>query len=941
MTTERGTHRTAAEDARGIAARRRTRPDRAPARVGQADGARAPRPAARSRVVRRARRIRHASLDRVRTRRAALPRRRRRDRPRHDRRPARLRLLPGLHGLRRVAVRGVRREDLQGHGPGDEGRRADHRPQRFGRRADPGGRRLARRLRRHLPAQHPRLRRRPADLGDHGSVRRRRGLLAGDHRLHGHGRGDELHVRDRPERREGGDPRGRRFGAPRRRDHPHDPERRRPSRGDGRGASRSTSCRRILGLPAAEQPGGRRRAVAVARSGRPARPGARHDRPGRSAEAVRHARRHRARSSTTASSSRSSRAGRANIIVGFARLGGRSVGIVAQQPAVLAGALDIDASIKAARFVRTCDCFNVPLVTFVDVPGLPARRRPGARRDHQARRQAALRLLRGDRPEADGHHPQGLRRRLRRHEQQAHPRRHELRLADRRDRGDGRRGRGQHHLQGPDRRGRRPGRGAGPPGRRVRGGVHQPVRRRGARLHRRRHPAVGDAPAADRARSRCSPTSATRIRGRSTATSRSEAATAARMARRLSLRKTAATRRSTASSSPTAARSRSGSSGPATSWAWRRSPSTATPTPTAAARPGRRRGRPDRTGAGRRELPAGRRDRRGRRWRPAPRRSIRATASWPSGRRSPRPSRRPGSSSSGRTTDTIAALGDKLAARRTATAAGVPVVPGTLEPAPVDRPDQVAAIVAAAERVGYPAPRQGRRRRRRPGDAPRRRRRASCPRRSVAGSREAAVGVRRRRRSTSSARSCRRATSRSSCSATPTGRVVALGERDCSLQRRHQKLVEEAPGARPDRDAAARAPRDGGPGRHGRRPAERRDVRVPARPGRPVLVPRGQHPAPGRARRDRARRRASTSSGSSSGWPPARPLSDAALAAAAERPPARPATRSRSGSRPRTRPATSPRRPAGSAAGSCRPARASGSTRRSSRASGSRPTTTR
>ena len=51
----------------------------------------------------------------------------------------------------------------------------------------------------------------------------------------------------------------------------------------------------------------------------------------------------------------------ANIIVGFARLGGRSVGIVAQQPAVLAGALDIDASTKAARFVRTCDCFNVPL----------------------------------------------------------------------------------------------------------------------------------------------------------------------------------------------------------------------------------------------------------------------------------------------------------------------------------------------------------------------------------------------------------------------------------------------------------------------------------------------------------------------------------------------------------------------------------------------------
>jgi len=58
-----------------------------------------------------------------------------------------------------------------------------------------------------------------------------------------------------------------------------------------------------------------------------------------------------------------------NIIVGFARLNGRSVGMVANQPDVLAGVLDIDASIKAARFVRTCDCFNIPLITFVDVPG--------------------------------------------------------------------------------------------------------------------------------------------------------------------------------------------------------------------------------------------------------------------------------------------------------------------------------------------------------------------------------------------------------------------------------------------------------------------------------------------------------------------------------------------------------------------------------------------
>ena len=58
-----------------------------------------------------------------------------------------------------------------------------------------------------------------------------------------------------------------------------------------------------------------------------------------------------------------------NIIVGFARLYGRPVGIVANQPAVLAGTLDINASVKAARFVRFCDAFNIPLVTFEDVPG--------------------------------------------------------------------------------------------------------------------------------------------------------------------------------------------------------------------------------------------------------------------------------------------------------------------------------------------------------------------------------------------------------------------------------------------------------------------------------------------------------------------------------------------------------------------------------------------
>jgi propionyl-CoA carboxylase beta chain len=67
-----------------------------------------------------------------------------------------------------------------------------------------------------------------------------------------------------------------------------------------------------------------------------------------------------------------------NIICGFARVEGRSVGVVAQQPEVLAGVLDIDSSDKAARFVRFCDCFNIPLLTMVDVPGFL----PGVEQEH-------------------------------------------------------------------------------------------------------------------------------------------------------------------------------------------------------------------------------------------------------------------------------------------------------------------------------------------------------------------------------------------------------------------------------------------------------------------------------------------------------------------------------------------------------------------------------
>lgn len=78
-----------------------------------------------------------------------------------------------------------------------------------------------------------------------------------------------------------------------------------------------------------------------------------------------------------------------NIVIGFARLGGHSVGIVANQPAVLAGVLDIKASEKAARFVRFCDAFNIPLITFEDVPGFM----PGVAQEHGGIIKAGAKLL--------------------------------------------------------------------------------------------------------------------------------------------------------------------------------------------------------------------------------------------------------------------------------------------------------------------------------------------------------------------------------------------------------------------------------------------------------------------------------------------------------------------------------------------------------------------
>ena len=135
-----------------------------------------------------------------------------------------------------------------------------------------------------------------------------------------------------------------------------------------------------------------------------------------------------------------------NIVCGFARFGGRSVGIVANQPA-LPGGLPRHRLVEEGRPLRALLRRLQPADRDLRRrAGLPAGARPGARRHHHPRLEAALRLLRGDGAEGDGGDAQGLRRRLRRHEQQAHPRRRELRVPDGRVRGDGPGRRRQHRV---------------------------------------------------------------------------------------------------------------------------------------------------------------------------------------------------------------------------------------------------------------------------------------------------------------------------------------------------------------------------------------------------------------------------------------------------------------------------------------------------------------
>ena len=130
-----------------------------------------------------------------------------------------------------------------------------------------------------------------------------------------------------------------------------------------------------------------------------------------------------------------------SIVCGFSRFDGHPVGIVGNQPMVLAGVLDIDSSEKAARFVRTCDAFNIPIVTFVDVPGFL----PGVDQEYGGIIRHGAKLLyaycEATVPRIQVDHPQGLRRRLRRHELQVDRRGPRVRMAERRAGGDGTAGR--------------------------------------------------------------------------------------------------------------------------------------------------------------------------------------------------------------------------------------------------------------------------------------------------------------------------------------------------------------------------------------------------------------------------------------------------------------------------------------------------------------------
>ena len=209
-----------------------------------------------------------------------------------------------------------------------------------------------------------------------------------------------------------------------------------------------------------------------------------------------------------------------------ARRGPQSVGIVAQQPEVLAGVLDIDASDKAARFVRTCDCFNIPLLTLVDVPGFL----PGVDQEHRGIIRHGAKLLYAY-CEATVPKVTVITRK-------AYGGAYDV-MSSKHVRGDmnfawptaeiavmGVEGAVNIVFRDEHRGGRGPRRGARAARRRVRGAVREPVHRGGARLRRRGDPAVGDARPRRRRVGDARGQAAVGAGRRSTATSRSERAAA-------------------------------------------------------------------------------------------------------------------------------------------------------------------------------------------------------------------------------------------------------------------------------------------------------------------------------------------------------------------------------------------------------------------------------
>ena len=217
-----------------------------------------------------------------------------------------------------------------------------------------------------VPPQRPRLRRDPADLRDHGPLRRRRRLFAGDDRLHLHGEEHQLHVRHRPRRGEDRDQRGGDGGRTRRRlVHAT-----RSSIADGafeNDVETLLQMRRLIdflpsnntdGVPEWPSFDDIERVDMSLDTLIPDNPNKPYDMKELILKVV-----------DEGDFFEISEAFAKNIVTGFGRIAGRTVGFVANQPMVLAGVLNSDASRKAARFVRFCDAFNIPIVTFVDVPG--------------------------------------------------------------------------------------------------------------------------------------------------------------------------------------------------------------------------------------------------------------------------------------------------------------------------------------------------------------------------------------------------------------------------------------------------------------------------------------------------------------------------------------------------------------------------------------------